>query len=185
MQVCLYWLDVLRGGDGEYRRRGLDCVTAGHMYDSRFIYRLLEILRGASAVVTNDLGTHIVYAGVLGKPVWVLPQQVEVAHAENAPPQARQPVRRAQASGATLPGELQSMFAEPRAEPTAAQRRFVEELGGARHVRSPEEIDALLEQAEAASRGIPATRRAAYRARVGARLLRNSLRETRRRARRR
>lgn len=178
VQVCLYWLDVRMGLDEPYRARGLPCVTAGHMYDPRFVFRLLRILRDATAVATNDLGTHVVYAAVLGRPVWVT-GVAEWVHTDDAPPGARDPIERALRGDRWLFERLASTFAEPNDALSDEQRELAEELGGTRHVRTPAEIHAFLEAAEAAYRTLPLSVRAAYAGRAAARLARNSARQAR------
>ena len=62
VQVCLYWRDVTLGTHRRYIENGFGCVTAGHMYDPRFLRRLRAILEGADAVVSNEMGSHMLYA---------------------------------------------------------------------------------------------------------------------------
>ncbi|MGH3049413.1 MAG: hypothetical protein ACRDLK_04585, partial [Gaiellaceae bacterium] len=68
--VCLYWRDVQRGRAELYLRRGFRCVTAGHIFDPRFLFRLAEIIASASVVLTDNLGSHLLYALALERPVW-------------------------------------------------------------------------------------------------------------------
>jgi hypothetical protein len=144
VRVCMYWRDVLQGRHLPFRERGLECVSAGHMYDVEFLPRLLEILRPASMVLSNELGSQLLIATLLGIPVLLRRDEVRYLAspevlADDAPPFLQQPVV----------GRILELFAEPRSEPSEEQRRLVEELCGAEHVRSPAELRALLEEAEA------------------------------------
>jgi hypothetical protein len=144
VRVCVYWKDVLQGRHEPYRARGLECVSAGHMYDVEFLPRLVEIVRPAAMVLTNEVGTQLLLATLMGVPVLLRRSEVRyVASSEvlaiDAPPVLQQPVVE----------RILSLFAEPRSEPSEEQRRLVEELCGAEHVRAPAELRALLEEAEA------------------------------------
>lgn len=144
VRVCVYWKDVLQGRHEPYRARGFECVSAGHMYDVDFLPRLVDILRPAAMVVSNEVGTHLLVATLMGIPVLLRRTEVRyIASAEvlamDAPPVLQQPVVE----------RILNLFAEPRSEPSEEQRRLVEELCGAEHVRSPAELRALLEEAEA------------------------------------
>jgi hypothetical protein len=95
--VCVYWKDVLQGMHLRFRERGLECVSAGHMFDPQFLPRLVGILDRATMVFTNEVGTQILYATLLGKPVWlrrmdvryVAPQEVLDVDAPQFTPTSR------------------------------------------------------------------------------------------------
>jgi len=162
--VCLYWRDIQRGVQRAYQDRGIECVTAGHMYDPRFMIRLRAILEGASEVVTNEVGTHIVYAVALDRPVWMFEQEVSVsADSEDV-------LRRDGADAAALAHrrlqEVRALFAERRSELSGAQREAIAELAGFADVRSPGQLAELFAEAEAAyRRRYPVATRASRRAR--------------------
>lgn len=139
--VCLYWRDVVAGGDAPYRARGIRVVTAGHMYDPDFVPRLLGILGSATAVVTNEPGTHVVYAALLDRPVQIVPQAVTY-RLTSRDTRTRLAVPRNRVD------ELRARFAEPLDELTRRQRDLVQELAGAEHVRAPGELRELLLEAE-------------------------------------
>lgn len=170
--VCLYWRDIQRGVHGAYLDRGLECVTAGHMYDPQFLIRLRGILEEASEVVTNEVGTHIVHAVALDRPVWMFEQEISVsADSEDV-------LRRDGADATALAHrrlqEVRSLFAERRSELSEAQREAIGELAGFADVRSPEQLAELFAEAEAEySRRYSAATRASRRAR---RLLARSVR---------
>jgi hypothetical protein len=141
--VCIYWRDVLDGLHRTFQARGFECVSAGHMYDFDFLPRLARIVRSASMVLTNEVGTQILIATLMGKPVLLRRTDVHYVAplpvlAVDAPPSLEHP--RVQ--------HILRLFAEPRTEPSAEQRRLIEDLSGAAHVRSPRELRDILEEAE-------------------------------------
>ncbi len=142
VHVCIYWRDVEIGLDREFAARGFHCVSAGHMFDPAFLPRLLTLLREATLVMTNEVGSSVLYAAYAGKPVWIEPQKVEYVAPEeilavDVPAHLDHPnVKR-----------LQALFAEPRGDLSAEQRDFTTELMGTRYVKTPGEISTLLDEA--------------------------------------
>lgn len=141
--VCVYWRDVLHGVHELFRARGFEVVSAGHMFDFEFLPRLVRIVREATLVLTNEVGTQVLVSTLMGKPV--LLRRTEVSYeasgavlAEDVPPFLTHPrVQR-----------ILELFSEPHDAPTAAQRALVEEVAGAAHTRSPTEMRTILEEAE-------------------------------------
>lgn len=169
VQVCLYWKDVLRGAADEYRGQGLNCVTAGHIYDPKFLARFRRILRGASAVVTNSIGTHLFYAVLEDKPVWFVEQPVSWSAESNAILARDLPAGDDPGARYTAAGRL---FADPRTEPSAEQREFVGKVLGVDQLRSAAELREILKAEERSYRErYPIRVRAARRVR---RLARNT-----------
>jgi hypothetical protein len=146
VQVCLYWRDVTLGTHRRYIENGFGCVTAGHMYDPRFLGRLRAILEGADAVVSNEMGTHMLYATLLDKPAWLLRQPIEYS-AESREILERDGASARHHAERTI-GRLRELFAEAQGTVTADQREFVADLVGLKEVRTPEQIRDLLLDAE-------------------------------------
>jgi hypothetical protein len=147
VHVCVYWRDVLEGLDRVFRERGFTCVSAGHMFDAAFLPRLLGLLAGAAAVMTNEVGSAVLYAAFAGKPVWIEPQRVDYVASEeilavDTPDFVDHPTVR----------KLQTLFAEQRSDLSDAQRTLAGELLGMAHVKSAAEIAALLAEAESCYR---------------------------------
>lgn len=146
--VCVYWRDVLDGVHRTFEKYGFETVTAGHMFDPQFLPRLVSLLREASAVVTNEFGSHVLYATYENRPVWVVDQRIDYAADEGV---LRQDMS-ALDDWVRLRAQLQTLFADPRAEPTRDQRRYAGEALGTEYVRSPADLRAILADAEAAYR---------------------------------
>lgn len=169
--VCLYWRDILLGRAEPYLRQGFRCVTAGHIFDSRFLFRLVEIISSASVVLTDRLGSHLLYAVVLDRPVWFeYSPAVYEATADSpygtvgAPEEEGDVVDRASALFGTRAERVQP-----------DQRAFVEEFCAVESLRTPQELAALIADAEAAFRSeTPPSRRLRLQAAATSRYLWNA-----------
>lgn len=76
--VCVYWKDILRGVDDIYRKAGLTCVTAGHVYDPNFLPRLRSIIELSDTCMGNSAGSNVGYAIYLKRPYYVFWQDEKV-----------------------------------------------------------------------------------------------------------
>ena len=146
--VCLYWRDVMRGLHHVFEERGFRCTCAGHIYDSHFLDRLASILASASRVLTNEVGTHVLYAALLGRPVQVVSQPIEYVQqrelADHQGDREHPRVRR-----------TRTLFASPSDSLTTEQRQFIDEILGVECVRSPAGLTSLLKNAERLYRETP------------------------------
>lgn len=141
--VCLYWKDALHGAAVPYRAEGFDVVSAGHMFDLGFLSRLRALLDGADVVASNQYGSYVPYAVALGRPVWLLQQDVELVGREKD--LARDTLGRDVFEDATR--EIRRRFSEESDEVTDEQRTVLDPFCGFGHVRAPEEVRALLDDA--------------------------------------
>jgi hypothetical protein len=57
--VCIYWKDYLNGHHIEFIKKGFKIVTAGHMYDKLFLFRLYNICRQFKYSTSNSIGSHV------------------------------------------------------------------------------------------------------------------------------
>ena len=66
--ICLYYIDSRdKNIINLYANNNFRIVTAGHKYDFNFLPRLKSIIKLSDYVLSNDLGTHILYCISLGK----------------------------------------------------------------------------------------------------------------------
>lgn len=175
--VCLYWKDVLLGRAAAYRRHGLRCVTAGHLYDRRFLFRLLDLLRGATAVATNEVGTHVAYAVATERPTWIVRQSVDYRFMRGTASDQLAVAEAVRNESLEVASALERLFAEPRPSVSEEQRHFVAELAGVADFRSPEELQIILAHAdERYIENVPRRRRVVHRVTASARGWRSRLR---------
>ena len=78
VRVCLYWRDVQLKRHLKYLEAGFECVTAGHMFDPDFIFRLLRIFSKSKYAVTNKMGSSALLAASLGLEVALIEQSTRI-----------------------------------------------------------------------------------------------------------
>ena len=77
--VCIYWRDIQLGYHKYFLENGFEVVTAGHMYDKLFFYRLKEILLNFETVIVSELGSHVFYAHQCGLNI-ISPEKLTYKH---------------------------------------------------------------------------------------------------------
>jgi len=78
VRVCLYWKDILMGIGKIYQSYGFECVTAGHILDYNFLSRLKSIIETSTETMSNDLGSYSGYSLFLGKPHFIIKQELSL-----------------------------------------------------------------------------------------------------------
>lgn len=74
--VCMYWKDIILGLDDVYKKRGYKIVSAGHMFDIRFLSRMATILKLGDYLITNGIGDQVGQAIALDIPVYYYCQRI-------------------------------------------------------------------------------------------------------------
>jgi hypothetical protein len=151
--VCVYWRDALRGLTAHFEERGFRCVTAGHINDPGFLSRLAGVIGSASHVFTNEVGTHVLYAALLGRPVWVASQPVDYVIKRQVAGHVDQDYDHPRLR------RLRELFATEGDEVTEEQRGFVDDIIGSSATRSPDELRAIFDRAEVLYRDVAVRRR--------------------------
>lgn len=82
--VCLYYRDVELGRAIEYEHAGFLVVSAGRREDRAFLNRLHTFFSISDYTLSNNVGTHIGYSVILGKPHTILEEAVEYNTASKA-----------------------------------------------------------------------------------------------------
>lgn len=145
--VSLYFLDALKPGTVEaYRKAGYRVVTSGHKFDRFFIRRQRMLLEWADMTMGNEMGTHVGYCRYLGKPHYLVQQEVTWLEEEKG-----QLHRLRQQGGADNFDEIyaemevgKALFPRfPSEAIQAEQDRWVAQKWGFAEVKSPEAIASL------------------------------------------
>lgn len=76
--VCVHWFDYSQGMHKPYAKRGLRIVSAGHVADQQFLFRLIHLLSTTRFAASNALGSNAFYAMAMGIPYFLL--DTEVTH---------------------------------------------------------------------------------------------------------
>ena len=80
--VCLYWKDILLGREQIYLQSGFRVVTAGLPEDPWFLERLKTYIDLSDYTMSNSVGTHIGYCVALGKPHYLVEQDMGIENTE-------------------------------------------------------------------------------------------------------
>lgn len=139
--VCMYWKDVQLGHHTAYLQRGLQVVSAGHMFDPNFLLHFGDISRQFRYAAANFIGTNLFLSVASGCRFFYLPSG-EIRHDFCAADQQDSSLE-----DETFQGVQQAshrIFAEPVEEVTAEQRAFVDSHLGTAWVRTPKSLASVL-----------------------------------------
>jgi hypothetical protein len=62
ISVCIYWKDFNLGAHIPFINFGMKVVSAGHIYDSDFLFRIFHLCSLHQYAAGNGLGSHIFYS---------------------------------------------------------------------------------------------------------------------------
>lgn len=137
--VCIYWRDYELGRHKPFVERGLKVVSAGHIYDPGFLFRLYCLCQEHRFAASNSVGSSLLYSVLAGCSYFLLPE-FRVAYT-GAPDHL--------ASDLSHGGDVQEAIAREFSAPvdgiSASQSHLVAEICGLDHLLSPRMLrDALL-----------------------------------------
>jgi hypothetical protein len=140
--VCIYWRDHQLGHHRPFVERGLPVVSAGHIFDSMFLFRLFHLCRRHRYAAGNHVGSSLFYAALAGCRYFLLPgfgATYSGAHEHLA-----QDV----SLGGPLQDEVASAFAAPSDEVSPLQHSLLTRICGLDHLLEPAQLRAALEMAD-------------------------------------
>jgi hypothetical protein len=140
--VCIYWRDHELGRHRPFLERGLQLVSAGHMYDPAFLFRLYHLCQRHRYAASNHVGSSLLYAVLAGCRFFFLPG-FGVTYAGE-----RSHLAQDLSHGGALLGELAQTFAAPAGEPTARQSGLAASICGLDRLLEPESLRAVLAMAD-------------------------------------
>lgn len=146
ISVCIYWRDYNLGRHKIFKEKGFRIVSAGHMFDPLFLFRLYHLCAIHKYSTSNDFGSHLFYSvkagcsfffmnykqtakkgtgGIFEKDV-LIPDQIDQKIVNN----------------------LVELFSEPTEKPTNKQLHTVDNYLGVKYLKTPDELRAELEFAD-------------------------------------
>lgn len=133
--ICLYWKDFNLGHHIPFQNRELPLVSAGHMFDPWFQFRLYHLCSLHRYAASNELGSSVFYATKAGCSYFYLDQVKAV-------PIAKQAVleRDAPPVSSCYEVQLRSLFNQPQPQVTLAQQDLVDYWLGASHLKTPDQL---------------------------------------------
>ena len=77
--ICIYWKDIQRGKHKIFLENGFKVISAGHIYDKLFLFRLKEIFLNFKILLTSELGSHVFHAHNCGLDI-IVPYNLTSCH---------------------------------------------------------------------------------------------------------
>jgi hypothetical protein len=141
--VSIYWRDYILGHHRPFLQHGFRIVSSGHIYDPLFLHRLYHLFSCHRFVGGNGLGSHMFYAIKAGCTYFHLDTVSVTVQAEMGI--VDRDISRVSESKSQYLGEL---FRYPQFFTTEAQSQIAEYYLGAKHFKTPKQLQAQLEEAE-------------------------------------
>ena len=81
--ISLFWSDINPEIEARLKKENYLIFSSGHRYDYNFLSRQKTMIMLSDMTMSNSVGTHIAYCTYLGKPHWLIKQEVkEVANSK-------------------------------------------------------------------------------------------------------
>lgn len=145
VRVCIYWKDYFTGRHLPYAARGFEIVSAGHMFDPSFMFRLYHLLSMHRFASSTTEGSYIFYAVQAGCVYFHMPGFV-VESLPNTTANSDDVCTHPEADAVI------SAFSGEFEEVTPRQRQIVEAFMGSAYIASPARLREILETAETLDR---------------------------------
>lgn len=140
--VCLYWRDIQLGRAEAFTRAGHQVVSAGHIADPAFLYRLYHFCSMHRYASSNEFGSHTFYSLLSGCSFfWInTPELLKAApetvlNRDTAPPSIDHLYT------------LQALFTPRYREPSPLQLKTAQEYLGVQNKVKPRELKQILRKA--------------------------------------
>lgn len=143
LTICVFWRDFLLGHHIPFQQRGFRIVSAGHMYDRYFLFRLFHLFSTHRYAAGNAVGSHLFYSVASGCSYFHLrghEHHLQV-HTEKL----------ASTFGNISPeimGPVEEIFSEPRPSMNEEQLHMTNYFLGAEHFKSPAALAEQILEAE-------------------------------------
>lgn len=135
LTVCVHWHDLQLGRAVPFLERGYRVVSAGHLADPEFLFRLIHLMSVHRHAASNDVGSNLMYAVSMGLPYFL--------HGK-APQRSFKKGKQPETSAIRRKREIAKLFSKPRHELTAEQQECAAYHLRAEVMRSPDDLAADL-----------------------------------------
>jgi hypothetical protein len=143
VSVCMYWRDYNLGHHEIFQKKGFRIVSAGHMFDPCFLFRLYHLCSIHKYSISNELGSHLFYSLKSGCSFFFCNYEQTTYKAtvgileRDAPIPDREIVK-----------SLLGLFSKPTDKPTDEQLHVADDLMGVEYLKSPDELREELDFAD-------------------------------------
>ena len=70
IKICMYWKDIQLKRHQIYIDNGFEVISAGHIYDKMFYYRLYDILIRFNYSLGSSFGSFVFHSAICGTKVY-------------------------------------------------------------------------------------------------------------------
>ena len=140
--ICIYWRDFELGHQQPFLDRGLRVVSAGHIFDPAFLFRLYYLCQQHRYASGNHVGSSLFYSVLAGCSFFLLSGFGATYSGDQAH------LAQDLSSGGPLLGEIAAAFAVPADHVTPRQWALVARVCGLDRLLSQEELRSNFSMAE-------------------------------------
>jgi hypothetical protein len=144
--VCMHWYDYQQGGHRPFEKRGFRIVSAGHLHDLDFLFRVVYLLSIHRYATSNDVGSHLFYSVAAGLPYFLVSEPPSIGYM-TPDMQAAANMKGTEAAEPRI-AAVRELFSEPTTEITPEQRACSEYYLGASRLKTPDDLLCDLQFAE-------------------------------------
>jgi hypothetical protein len=143
--ACVYWKDIQNKEHEKYLQNGIKVISAGHLYDNLFYFRLFDILKNFKYVIGATFGSFVFHSARSGCIV-VFPKELRVAKEEisiNTKGFIDKDLEQRIKIGDEFNEKVFDLFSEPVENYNIAQTEFIEKYSSSK-ILSPQKLRMLL-----------------------------------------
>lgn len=143
--ACVYWKDIQNKEHEKYIEKGIKVISAGHLYDNLFYFRLYDILKNFKYAIGATFGSFVFHSARSGCIV-VFPKELRVAKEEisiNTTGFIDKDLEHRIKIGDEFNDKAFDLFSEPLENYNIAQSEFIEKYSSSK-ILSPLKLKTLL-----------------------------------------
>lgn len=144
--VSVFWSDITKELVSQLEAHQYIIFSAGHRYDYNFLARQKTVISLSDVTMSNNIGTHIAYCTYMGKPHWIVRQEISYSSKEGKGLGNLNIVKQIKMdqSSANEKEELLTTFSQYSNELTPSQISVASKYFGFNHVKTPNEMKSIL-----------------------------------------
>ena len=146
ISVCIYWRDFNLGRRKIFKEKGFRIVSAGHMFDPWFLFRLYHLCSTHKYSASNELGSHLFYSVKAGCSFFFMNYEQTVKKATGSI--LERDVATPDQIDQKIVNNLVELFSKPTEKPTNEQLHIVDDFLGVKNLKTPDELRKELEFAD-------------------------------------
>ena len=146
--ISLFWSDISSDIVRILEEKGYIIFSAGHRYDYYFLSRQKTIISLADVTMSNNIGTHIAYCTYMGKPHWIVRQEITYVSKNGGGEGNLSIVKQIKQDPSSFneKEELMNTFADYKDCLSDEQKRVASKYFGFNHIKSQKQMRNILLQ---------------------------------------